>query len=85
MVETTFGVLLVVLFDDPHSDCEGVGPLSFLVMTLRILGGRAASTFEKRQHKFTARPTYVALTLCRNVDFVNFLIAVLPQRCATRK
>jgi len=42
MVETTFGVLLVVLFDDPHSDCEGVGPLSFIIMTLCILGGRVA-------------------------------------------
>ena len=85
MVDTTFGVLLVVLFDDPHYDCEGVGPLSFIIMTLRILGGRVASTFEKRQHKFTAWTTYVALTLCRNVDFVNFLIAVLPQSCAARK
>ena len=37
MVDTTFGVLLVVLFDDPHSDSEGLGPLSFIVMTLRIL------------------------------------------------
>jgi hypothetical protein len=42
MVDTTFGVLLVVLFDDPHSDCEGVGPLSFIIMTLCILGGRVA-------------------------------------------
>ena len=85
MVKTTFGVLLVVLFDDPYSENEGLGPLSFIVMTLRILGGRVASTFEKRQHKFTAWTTCVALTLCRNVDFVHFLIAVLPQRCAARK
>ena len=85
MVDTTFGVLLVVLFDDPYSDSEGLGPLSFIVMTLRILGGRVASTFEKRQHKFTAWMTYVVLTLCRNVDFVNFLIAVLPQSCAACK
>ena len=85
MVVTTFGVLMMVLFDDPYSDSEGLGPLSFIVMTLRILGGRVASTFEKRQHKFTAWTTFVALTLCRNVDFVNFLIAVLPQRCAARK
>ena len=27
----------------------------------------------------------MALTLCRNVDFVKFLTAVLPQRCAARK
>ena len=85
MVDTTFGVLLVVLFDDPYSNSEGLEPLSFIVMTLRILGGRVASTFEKRQHKFTAWMTYVALTLCRNVDFMNFLIAVLPQRCAACK
>ena len=37
MVDTTFGVLLVVLFDDPYSDSEGLGPLSFIVMTLCIL------------------------------------------------
>ena len=29
--------------------------------------------------------TYVVLTLCRNVDFVHFLIAVLPQSCAACK
>ena len=27
----------------------------------------------------------MVLTLCRNVDFVNFLIAILPQRCAACK
>ena len=27
----------------------------------------------------------MVLTLCRNVDFVNFLIAVLPQSCAACK
>ena len=39
MVVTTFGVLMMVLFDDAYSDGEGLGPLSFIVMTLRILGG----------------------------------------------
>ena len=68
MVDTTFGVLLVVLFDDPHYDCEGVGPLSFIIMALRILWGRVASAFEKRQRKFTAWTTCVVLTLYRNVD-----------------
>ena len=29
--------------------------------------------------------TYVVLTLCRNVDFMNFLITVLPQSCAACK
>ena len=56
----TFSVILMVLFDDPYSDSEGIGPLSFIVMTLRILGGRVASTFEKRLHKFTAWMTYGA-------------------------
>ena len=56
----TFSVILMVLFDDPYSDSEGLGPLSFIVMTLRILGGRVASTFEKRLHKFTAWMTYGA-------------------------
>jgi len=37
MVDTTFGVLMVVLFDDPYSDSEGLGPLSSIVMTLFIL------------------------------------------------
>ena len=85
MVDTTFGVLLVVLFDDSYSDSEGLGPLSLIVMTLRILGGRVASTFEKRQHKFPAWMTYVARTLCRDVDSVDLLIAVLPQSCAACK
>ena len=56
----TFSVILMVLFDDPYSDSEGLGPLSFIVMTLRILGGRVASTFQKRLHKFTAWMTYGA-------------------------
>ena len=29
--------------------------------------------------------TYVVVTLCRNVDFMHFLIAVLPQSCADCK
>ena len=29
--------------------------------------------------------TYVVLMLCRNVDSMDFLIAVLPQRCAACK
>ena len=56
----TFGVLLMVLFDDRYSDGEDLGPLSFIVMTLRILGRRVASTFEKKLHKFTAWMTYGA-------------------------
>ena len=55
-----FSVILMVLFDDPYSDSEGLGPLSFIVMAPRILGGRVAPTFEKRLHKFTAWMTYGA-------------------------
>ena len=60
MVVKTFSVLLMVLFDDPYSDSKGLGPLSFIDMTLRILGGRVTSTFEKKLHKFTAWMTYGA-------------------------
>ena len=60
MVVKTFSIILMVLFDDPYSDSEGLGPLSFIIMTLRILGGRVASTFEKKLHKFTAWMTYGA-------------------------
>ena len=85
MVDKTFGVLLVVLFDDPYADGEGLGSPSFIVMALCILGGRVASTFEKRQHKFTAWMAYVVLMLCRDVDSVHFLLTVLPQSCAACK
>ena len=85
MVDKTFCVFLVVLFDDRYADGEGLGPPSFIVMALCILGGRVASTFEKRQHKFTAWMAYVVLMLCRDVDFVHFLLAVLPQSCAAYK
>jgi hypothetical protein len=59
MVFKTFSVILMVLFDDPYSDSEGLGPLSFIIMTLRILWGRVASTFEKMQYKLMAWMTYM--------------------------
>ena len=60
MVLKTFSVISIVLFYDPYSDSEGLGPLSFIIMTLLILLGRVASTFEKKLHKFTAWMTYGA-------------------------
>ena len=76
----TFSVILMFLFDDPYSDGEGLGPLNLIVMTLRILGGRVASAFEKKLHKFTAWMTYGADALQKRL-----LIAVLPQSCAACK
>ena len=39
MVFTTFGVLLMVLFDDSYSKSEGLGPLTFIIMSICILWG----------------------------------------------
>ena len=39
IVFTTFGVLLMVLFDDSYSKSEGLGPLTFIIMSFCILLG----------------------------------------------
>jgi hypothetical protein len=42
MVITTFGFLLMVIFDEPNSDSEGLGPASFIIMSLRIVWGESS-------------------------------------------
>ena len=47
MVITTFGVIFMVIFDDPNSDSEGLGPFSFIIMSLRIVWGEGSFNIEK--------------------------------------
>jgi hypothetical protein len=47
MVITTFGVIFMVIFDDPNSDSEGLGPFSFIIMSLRIVWGEGSFDIEK--------------------------------------
>jgi hypothetical protein len=42
MVITTFGFLLMVIFDEPSSDSEGLGPVSYIIMSLRIVWGESS-------------------------------------------
>jgi hypothetical protein len=79
MVVTTFGFILMVIFDDPNSDSEGLGTISFIMMSLRIVWGEGSFDIEKSQYKFMAWMTYVLLMLCGNIVFMNFLIAVVNQ------
>jgi hypothetical protein len=79
MVITTFGFLLMVIFDEPNSDSEGLGSASFIIMSLRIVWGEGSFDIEKSQYKFMAWMTYVLLMLCGNIVFMNFLIAVVNQ------
>jgi hypothetical protein len=39
MMITTIVIIFMVIFDDPNSDSEGLGPFSFIIMSLRILWG----------------------------------------------
>jgi hypothetical protein len=77
MVITTFGVIFMVIFDDPNSDSEGLGPFSFIIMSIRIVWGESSFDIQKTQYKLMAWITYVLLMLCGNIVFMNFLIAVV--------
>ena len=79
MVITTFGVIFMVIFDDPNSDSDGLGPFSFIIMSLRIVWGEGSFNIEKSEYKFMAWTAYVLLMLCGNIVFMNFLIAVVNQ------
>jgi hypothetical protein len=79
MVITTFGFVFMVIFDEPNSDSLGLGPFSYIIMTLRIVWGEGSFDIEKSQYKFMAWLTYVLLMLCGNIVFMNFLIAVVNQ------
>jgi hypothetical protein len=79
MVITTFGIILMVIFDEPNSDSEGLGTFSYIIMSLRIVWGEGSFEIEKSQFKFMAWMTYVLMMLCGNIVFMNFLIAVVNQ------
>jgi hypothetical protein len=79
MVITTFSFLLMVIFDDPNSDSEGLGTASFIIMSLRIVWGEGSFDIEKSQYKFMAWIIYVLMMLCGNIVLMNFLIAVVNQ------
>jgi hypothetical protein len=53
MVITTFSLLLMVIFDDPYSDSEGLAPVSYIIMSLQIIWG-GSFEIEKSQYKFMA-------------------------------
>jgi hypothetical protein len=36
---TAFGFILMVIFDDPNRDSEGLGTFSYLIMSIRIVWG----------------------------------------------
>jgi hypothetical protein len=79
MVITTFGFIFMVVFDDPNSDSQGLGPFSYIIMSLRIVWGEGSFDIEKSHFKFMAWMTYMLLMLCGNIVFMNFLIAVVQQ------
>ena len=82
MVITTFGFILMVIFDDPNSESGGdggLGPFSFIIMSLRMVWGEGSLNIEKSPYKFLAWMTYVLIMLCGNIVFMNFLIAVVNQ------
>jgi hypothetical protein len=79
MVITTFGFILMVIFDDPNPDSQGLGLFSYMIMSLRIVWGEGSFDIDKSEYKFMAWITYVLLMLCGNIVFMNFLIAVVNQ------
>jgi len=79
MVITTFGFILMVIFDDPNPDSQGLGLFSYIIMSLRIVWGEGSFDIEKSEYKFLAWIAYVLLMLCGNIVFMNFLIAVVNQ------
>jgi hypothetical protein len=79
MVITTFGFILMVIFDEPNPDSQGLGLFSYMIMSLRIVWGEGSFDIDKSEYKFMAWITYVLLMLCGNIVFMNFLIAVVNQ------
>ena len=77
-VMITFGLLFSVIFEAPASDSEGLGPISYVLMSLRIVWG---GSFEvgKTELKVIAWISYIMLMVIGNIVLLNFLIAVVNQ------
>jgi len=79
MVMVTFGFILMIVFKDPIKDSSGLGPISYIIMSLRIVWGEGSFDIENSEYKVMAWLTYILLMLVGNIVFMNFLIAVVQQ------
>ena len=46
IVMITFSFILMIVFNDPNKDSEGLGPLSYVLMSLRIVWGEGSFDIE---------------------------------------
>jgi len=77
-VMITFGLLFSVIFEAPASDSEGLGPISYVLMSLRIVWGGSFEV-DKTELKVIAWISYIMLMVIGNIVLLNFLIAVVNQ------
>ena len=78
MVITTFGFLLIVIFEHPNDESKNLGLAGYFVMSLRIVWG-GSYEIDKSAYQITAWITYVLLMLFGNIVLMNFLIAVVNE------
>ena len=79
MVMTTFSFMLMIIFKNVSSDSDGLGPFSFLIMSLRIVWGEGSFDIKESEFKIMAWFTYILIIFIGNIVFMNFLIAVVNQ------
>jgi len=79
LVMLVFGFILMIVFNDPSKDSDGLGPFSYMIMSLRIVWGESSFDIEKSEYKIMAWLTYILIMLVGNIVFMNFLIAVVNQ------
>jgi hypothetical protein len=77
MVMVTFSFLLMIIFDEPMRDSSGLGSMSYIVMSLRIVWGEGSFNIEESKFKVMAWVAYILLMFVGNIVFMNFLIAVV--------
>ena len=79
LVMTLFGFIFMILFGEPSEDSVGLGPLSFVLMSFRIVWGENSFDIEKTNHKYIAWASYILIMLTGNIVFLNFLIASVNE------
>jgi hypothetical protein len=79
MVMTLFGFIFMILFGEPSQDSDGLGALSFVLMSFRIVWGEGSFDIEKTNYKIMAWVSYLLIMLTGNIVLLNFLIAAVNQ------
>ncbi len=77
MVMITFGLIILVVFEDYAKDCFGLGLISYILMSFRIVWGEGSFDISETDEKIIAWILYMLLMIIGNIILLNFLIAAV--------